>query len=119
MSGAEKKDVGVVSDLIQALMNTCSIEHHAIMSYNKTKEKKWLELRDISRQIRRRWLDRIVNESKGELWCISKHILTASEAYFEIADRMYNKGKVNDADEAYNDADTLIGLLIVLNELNK
>ena len=120
MSGAEKKDVGIISDMLQALMNTASIEHHAIMSYFKSKDKKFLELRDIARNVRRRWLDRIVKEESAEdseNWCISKHILLASMAYLEIGDRYYSMKKLKEAQEAYEDGRILMGLLLTLNDI--
>jgi len=114
-----KKDVAMISDMIQALMNTASLEHHAIISYWKSKNKKFLELRDIARQMRRRWLDRIVDEksSESELWCISKHLLLSSMAYIEIGDRYYAMNKINEAEESYEDARILTGLFLSLNNI--
>ena len=66
------------------MMNLISIEEHLFFTYNKTGDKKYLGLLKEVREGRKKYLAQIVKNPKGELWCISKHLLSASMRLMEV-----------------------------------
>lgn len=112
-------DVGLIEDLMTCLINLVSIENHATQSYYKTKDPQWLELKDIARQMRSKWLEAIVKKNNAEGWCITKHLLASHSTMEEVATRLSSDGKAEEAKEAFEDAGLLLGLIYAINDLKK
>ena len=108
-------DVGLTEDLIYGLKNLCAIESHAKSSYYMTHDKKWKELNDIIRDMRSKWLEKVVKKENSELWCCSKHLLNSFMSMEEVANRLSGE----ESEDANKDAEMLLGLFLALNELKE
>jgi len=108
-------DLSEGEDLSIAIMNIVSLEEHSFFSYLKTKNEKFLDILEISRELRKKLLLKIVNKDDSEKWCMSKHLLASSMRLFEVGNRLLHEGKKNEAKEMYNDSAELYGLFWKLN----
>ncbi len=116
-------DLSSGEDLSIALMNLVSLEEHAYFSYIKTGDKKFLELLNKVREIRKEHLKKIVKESDAEIWCMSKHLLASSMRFIETGNKFLKENKEKEADKLYKDAFELYSMFWQINlrgrELNK
>jgi len=111
-------DITAFEDLSIALMNLVSLEEHCFFSYIKTQDKKFLEILEIVRELRKKLLVLIVKNDKddeSEKWCMSKHFLASSMRLYEVGNRLLHEGKEKEAKEMYKDAAELYGLFWRLN----
>lgn len=117
----EKQELDLSSgeDLSIALMNLVSLEEHAYFSYIKTDDKKFLELLNKVREIRKEHLKKIVNERNGEVWCMSKHLLASSIRLIETGNKFLKEGKKKEAEELFKDAFELYSMFWQINLKNK
>lgn len=113
-------DLGVWEDLSIGLMNLVSLEEHAFFSYVKTQDKKFLDILENVREIRKKLLGKIVKDDDGsEKWCMSKHFLASSMRMFEVGNRMLHEGKKDEAEKFYKDAAELYGMFWKINANRK
>lgn len=85
---AQLVDLTTEEDAIFAAMNLISLEEHFFMTYVKTKKEIYLELHDEIRKLRREIMEKLVKNAEGELWCISKHLLSTAMRLKEVADKV-------------------------------
>ncbi len=85
-------DLSSGEDLSIGVMNLISIEEHLFFTSQKTKSKKYLELLNEVRKMRTELLKEIIKDYKGEVWCISKHLLAASMRVMEVGTKELKKG---------------------------
>ena len=65
-----KGDIGLEEDLAFALAHLVALEHHAEISYGMTKDKKWIEVENIAREIRQKWQKLLVKKNPtAHEWC--------------------------------------------------
>ena len=114
-----KLDLSSGEDLSIGLMNLISLEEHAYFSYIKTDEKKFLELLERIREIRKEHLKKIVNEKNGEVWCMSKHLLASSMRFIETGNKFLKEGKKEEAEKLYQDGFELYSMFWEINLKNK
>ena len=114
-----KLDLSSGEDLSIGLMNLISLEEHAYFSYIKTDEKKFLELLERIREIRKEHLKKIVNEKNGEVWCMSKHLLASSMRFIETGNKFLKEGKKEEAEKLYKDAFELYSMFWEINLKSK
>src|SRR3989344_3795677 len=90
---SKQKDLDLSSgeDLSIGIMNLISIEEHLFFTYNKTKDAKFIDLLDEVRRMRTELLKEIIKDYKGEVWCISKHLLAASMRIMEVGTKELKK----------------------------
>ena len=81
--GLAATDLSAAEDLAIGLMNLISLEEHAAFSFMKTQDKKYLEVLQAVRDIRKSTMQRLVSAPGGEEWCMSKHLLAASMRLYE------------------------------------
>ena len=110
-----KVDLSSDEDLSIALMNLVSIEEHLYFSGVKTGKKKYFELLNPVRELRKKLLREIVKEPEGELWCISKHLLAASMRLIEVGNKHLTKNEEAEAHSRFEDAFYLYSLFWGLN----
>ena len=108
-------DLSSGEDLSIALMNLVSLEEHAYFSYMKTEDKKFLELLNRVREIRKEHLKKIVKENDAEVWCMSKHLLGSSMRLIETGNKFLKDGKEKEAKKLYEDAFELYSLFWEIN----
>ncbi len=91
-------DLSLEEDLSIAVMNLISIEEHLYFSGMKTSKKDYLSLLSNVRELRKRLLKELVKEPEGEVWCLSKHFLSASMRLIEVGNKQLSK----DNEKAYS-----------------
>jgi hypothetical protein len=111
----EKLDLSSDEDLSIGIMNLISIEEHFFFTYNKTQNKKYLELLDQVREMRKSLLKRIIKDYEGEVWCISKHLLAAAMRLMEVGTKALTKGDKKEAEEMFQKSYQLYSLFWGLN----
>jgi hypothetical protein len=92
-------DLSSDQDLSIGIMNLISIEEHLFFSGVKTGSKKFFEMIEPIREIRKEMLKKIITEYEGEVWCISKHLLSSSMRLMEVGTKQQSLGNT---EEAYN-----------------
>ncbi|MEM5820536.1 MAG: hypothetical protein QW678_02760 [Candidatus Aenigmatarchaeota archaeon] len=90
-----KLDISKDEDLSFAIMNLISIEEHLFMSGVKTGNKKYFEILNEVRELRKELMKEIVKnvEEGAEVWCISKHLLAATMRLNEVATKLLGNNK--------------------------
>ena len=73
-----KLDLSSDEDLSIAVMNLISIEEHLFFTAEKTNKDAYLRILSEVREMRKELLKKIIKDYEGEVWCISKHLLSAS-----------------------------------------
>jgi len=112
---ADKIDLSSKEDLAIAVMNLIAIEEHLFFTYGKTNKEKYLELLNEVRQMRKKYLAEIVKNPEGEIWCISKHLLTSTMRLMEVGTKMLNDNKKDEAKDLFEKALTLWNIFWGLN----
>lgn len=116
VKGKKELDISAWEDLSIGIMNLVSLEEHCFFSYVKTEDKKYLEMLENVRELRKKLLKLIVKDDDGgEKWCMSKHFLASSMRLFETGNRLLHDGKEKEADEMYKDSAELYGMFWKLN----
>ncbi len=101
----DKKDVGMMSDILFILQNQVALEHHAVLSYAETKNELWIDVTTKVRQMRSQLLNRIIKEGGGQKYCGCKHASAIAMGYKEIGNRHIELGDKEYAKECfYNSA---------------
>ena len=59
------KDVGLAEDMIFAIKNLIAIEDHSATSFGINNDKKWIELIDIIRKIRTKWISTLIKKEES------------------------------------------------------
>jgi len=112
---ADKIDLSSKEDLAIAVMNLVAIEEHLFFTYGKTNKEKYLELLNEVRQMRKKYLAEIVKNPEGEIWCISKHLLSSTMRLMEVGTKMLNDDKKDEAKDLFEKALTLWNIFWGLN----
>lgn len=79
-----KLDLSSDQDLSIAVMNLISIEEHLFFTAKKTGNNAYFDLLFDIREMRKELLKKLIKEYDGEVWCISKHLLSASMRLLEV-----------------------------------
>ncbi len=111
----EKLDLSSGEDLSVAIMNLISIEEHLFFTAGKTNNPQYFELLNKVREMRKGLLRRIIKNPDGEVWCISKHLLSASMRLMEIGTKSLSKGDKDEAQEFFKKSYELYNLFWGLN----
>jgi len=106
---SSKEDLGV------AIMNLISIEEHLFFTYEKTQDKKYLELLNKIRDSRKELLAKIVKNPDGEIWCISKHLLSASVRLMEVGTKKLGNKEEKEAKDLFDKSYALWNMFWGLN----
>lgn len=93
---SSKEDLGI------AVMNLISMEEHFFFTYEKTKDEKYLDLLNKTRDFRKELLAKIVKNPEGEIWCISKHLLSASMRLMEVGTKKLGNKDEKEAKDLFD-----------------
>jgi len=96
-----KLDLSSDEDLSLAIMNLIAIEEHLFFTYSKTNKTVYLDMLNESRDIRKTLMSKIVKNKDGEVWCISKHLLSASMRLMEVGTKMLNNREKEKAEDLF------------------
>jgi D-Tyr-tRNAtyr deacylase len=112
----EKKiDLSSGEDLSLGIMNLISIEEHLFYTAEKTKNQKYLDLLNEVRLMRTELMRKIIKDYEGEVWCISKHLLSASMRLMEVGTKELKKGNKKEANEMFEKSFKLYSLFWGIN----
>lgn len=113
-SDVNELDLSRDEDLSIGLMNLISLEEHLFFTHEKTGNEKHLEMLSEIRRIRTESMEEIVNDTEGEEWCISKHLLSASMRLKETGDKMIERDR-DKAREFYDKSFSLYSMFWAVN----
>lgn len=108
-------DLSSDQDLSIAIMNLISIEEHLMFSGAKTQDNSFYDLIEPIREDRKNFLGMIIKSYKGEVWCISKHLLATCMRLMEVGTKALSAGKKDEAYMFFDKAYTMYTLFWGLN----
>lgn len=108
-------DLSSGEDLSLAIMNLIGIEEHMFFTSQKLGDTKYIEVLNTAREMRKELMKKIVKEGQGEVWCTSKHLLSASMRLMEVGTKYLTKGDNNEANEYFKKSFDLYNLFWGLN----
>jgi len=108
-------DVNEGEDLSVGIMNLIGIEEHLFFTAEKTGKKHYYSLLNEVRKMRVELLKKIVKDSEGEIWCTSKHLLSASMRMTEVGTKLLKEGKTKEAEGYFEKAYNLYNIFWALN----
>jgi len=109
-SKTDAMDLSSDEDLSIAIMNLISIEEHFFFTGAKTGKSGYYDLLNTAREMRKELLKRIIKDYEGEVWCISKHLLSASMRLMEVGTKALTKGSKQEAEDFFKKAYELYSL---------
>lgn len=117
MKKKDKFDLSSDEDLSLALMNLISIEEHFFFSGAKSKDKKYYDLLNKAREIRKELMAKIEEKRHPnyEEHCIMKHLLAASMRLMEVGTKKLSEGKKSDAYDLFEKSYELYSLFWGIN----
>ena len=117
LEGSKKGELDLSSDedLSIAIMNLISIEEHFFFTGAKTGKPEYFDLLNKAREMRKELLKRIITDYEGEVWCISKHLLSASIRLMEVGTKALGQGKKQEAEDFFQKAYELYSLFWGIN----
>lgn len=80
-----KLDLSKAQDLSVAVMNMISAEEHLAFTTMKTGKREYAEVLNSIREQRKRLMKKLLRNTEGEMWCISKHLLATTMRLIETA----------------------------------
>lgn len=104
MKKVNPADLSSDQDLSIAIMNLISIEEHLFFSGAKTGDTSFYDLINPIRENRKELLAKIIKKYKGEVWCISKHLLATCMRLSEVGTKAIAAGKKEEAYDLFNRA---------------
>lgn len=108
-------DLSSDEDLSIAIMNLISIEEHFFFTGAKTGKPEYFDLLNTAREMRKELLKKIIKDYEGEVWCISKHLLSASMRLMEVGAKALTKGNKQEAEDMFKKAYELYSLFWGIN----
>jgi len=115
MKKQNKMDLSSDQDLSIAVMNLIGIEEHFFFTGAKTGKKEYYDLIKDVREMRKELMQKMIKEYEGEVWCISKHLLSASMRLMEVGTKQLGQGKKDEAYELFTKSYNLYSLFWGLN----
>jgi len=108
-------DLSSGEDLSLAIMNLIGIEEHMFFTSQKLGDTKYIEVLNTAREMRKELMKKLVKEGHGEIWCASKHLLSASMRLMEVGTKYLTKGDTKEANEYFKKSFDLYNLFWGLN----
>lgn len=115
MKKKNPKDLSSDQDLTIGIMNLIAIEEHLIYTGAKTGKTSYYDLVKEIRQLRTALMKKVIPTYEGEIWCASKHLLTASMRLLEVGTKQLDMGNKKEAYEYFDNSYNLYCLFWGLN----
>ena len=109
------KDLSSDQDLTIGIMNLISIEEHLMYSGAKTEKTGYYDLIDQIRTLRKNLMMKVIPQYEGEVWCISKHLLSSSMRLMETGTKQLSFGNKQEAYDLFDKSYELYCLFWGLN----
>ena len=107
-------DLSTEEDLAMAIMNLISLEEHFYFTGVKTDKSEYFDMLIEVRSMRTKLLARMIDKKEGEVWCISKHLLSTSMRLMEVGTKLQKEGKKDEAKEFFADSYKMFTLFFAL-----
>ncbi len=113
-------DLSADEDLAIGVMNLISMEEHLYFTAEKTQKREYFDLLNQVREIRKKMMEKLIGKPEGELWCFTKHTLSASMRLIEVGTKLQSQNKKDEAKEIFDLAYDLFNIFwgIKLNIIN-
>jgi hypothetical protein len=108
-------DLSSGEDLSIAIMNLIGIEEHMFFTSQKLGDTSYIDILNTAREMRKELMKKIVKEGQGEVWCTSKHLLSASMRLMEVGTKSLTKGDKKEANDYFKKSFDLYNLFWGLN----
>ncbi len=95
-------DLSWLEDITIGAMNLIAAEEHLFFSSQKEGNRKYLELLDSVREMRKRTMMLFLKSPKGEEWCTVKHLLAASMRLMESGTKGMSEGRKGEAEGLFH-----------------
>jgi len=105
-------DIDIKSDLLFGVMNLIEIEEHCHGSFITTNDERFLEIKNLASELRKKYTPKIEKEENSQLHCINKHLLSASFRLWEVGDKHWRDGDSKIAIECYKDSSKLLNKFV-------
>ncbi|MBS3056683.1 MAG: hypothetical protein J4473_04585 [Candidatus Aenigmarchaeota archaeon] len=115
---AVESDISDKQDMSIAVMNLINIEEHLAFTAMKTRKKEYLIVQSAVRKKRIRLMKKLLTNTEGELWCISKHLLATTMRLMETATK-YTDNDTDEAQKIIEDAFDMYGLFWMLQTIEE
>lgn len=112
-------DISKSQDLFFGLMNLASAEEHLEFTGVKTGNQDYFKIADELRKIRSKWLNKLVKNHDGEVYCCSKHLLNAVMRFLEVGIKATREGNEEEASELSKDAKSIFQIFWLLQKLGE
>jgi hypothetical protein len=111
----KEMDLSVDADLSIGIMNLISLEGHLFFTAEETDKDEYFDLLREVREMRIELLKKIIKGSEGEVWCISKHLLSASIRLMETGTKLLGEGEIKEAKSLFEKSYRLYQLFWQIN----
>lgn len=111
----KKLDLSSDEDLSLGVMNLISIEEHLHFTAQKTGKDFYLDLLREVRNMRKVFLKKLIKDYEGEVWCTSKHLLSASMRFMEVGTKHLDKKEMDEAKLFFENSYNLYSLFWMIN----
>ena len=107
-------DLSTEEDLAMAISHLISLEEHFYFTGAKTDKPEYFDMLNEIRAVRTKLLARMIDKKEGEVWCISKHLLSASMRLMEVGTKLQKEGKKDEAKEFFDNSYKMFNLFFAL-----
>ena len=108
-------DLSADADLSIGIMNLIALEGHLFFTAEETDKDEYFDLLREVRKMRIELLKKIIKEYEGEVWCISKHLLSASIRLMETGTKLLEEDKIEEAKSLFKKSYRLYQLFWQIN----
>jgi hypothetical protein len=115
MEKGHQLDLSSDEDLSIAVMNLIAIEEHLFFTAQKTQDGSYYDVLFEVREMRKTLMKMLIQDYEGEVWCTSKHLLSASMRCMEVGTKFLTKGDKTQAEAFFDRAYNLYNLFWGLN----
>jgi len=102
-----------------AVMNLIGAEEHLAFTIAKCNDEKYIDIYNEVRKLRSKYMAKIVKNRDGEMWCISKHLLSITMRLVETGIKYGAENKKKEAVGFFNDALDTYQLFWLLQKLGE
>jgi hypothetical protein len=114
LKAAGSLDLSTEEDLAMAIMNLISLEEHFYFTGAKTDKPEYFDMLIEVRSMRTKLLARMIDKKEGEVWCISKHLLSTSMRLLEVGTKLQKEGKKDEAKDFFADSYKMFNMFFAL-----
>jgi hypothetical protein len=116
-------DLSTEEDLAMAIAHLISLEEHFYFTGVKTDKPEYFDMLNEVRILRTKLLKRMIDppspegragKKEGEVWCISKHLLSTSIRLMEVGTKLQKEGKKDEAKEFFDNSYKMFNLFFAL-----